>query len=56
MILKRINYLMKRVLLLLIFCISAFGISSKISHSKKLEELRGTKFGKTILNLVNLHS
>lgn len=46
---------MKVLLLCILFTLS-FGISSKLSHAKKLEELHSTKFGKTILNLVNLHS
>ena len=46
---------MKVILLFVLFTLS-LGISSKLSHAKKLEELRTTKLGKTILNLINLHS
>lgn len=45
-----------KVLLLCMLIVFSYGISSKLSHAKKLEELHSTKFGKTILNLVNLHS
>ncbi|CAD8096912.1 unnamed protein product [Paramecium sonneborni] len=47
---------MKLALVLLALIGLSYGISSKISHVKKLEELQRTKLGKTILNLVNLHS
>ncbi|CAD8095879.1 unnamed protein product [Paramecium sonneborni] len=47
---------MKIVLLLCMIMTISYGISSKISHAKKLEELHSSKLGKTILNLVMLHS
>ncbi|CAD8147173.1 unnamed protein product [Paramecium octaurelia] len=47
---------MKLALVLLALIGLTYGISSKISHAKKLEELQRTKLGQAILNLVNLHS
>ncbi|CAD8054601.1 unnamed protein product [Paramecium primaurelia] len=47
---------MKLVLVLFALIGLSYGISSKISHAKKLEELQRTKLGQAILNLVNLHS
>ncbi|CAD8147730.1 unnamed protein product [Paramecium pentaurelia] len=47
---------MKLVLVLFTLIGLSYGISSKISHAKKLEELQRTKLGQAILNLVNLHS
>jgi hypothetical protein len=47
---------MKALVVLFVLVTLSYGISSKLSHAKKLEELRSTKFGKTILNLIHLHS
>lgn len=45
-----------KVFVIFVLIALSHGISSKLSHAKKLEELRGSKLGKTILNLINLHA
>lgn len=47
---------MRRLLILSILLVAAVSVNLKISPMKKVEELKNTKFGRTLLQLISLHS
>lgn len=47
---------MKLLVITAFLIVLAFGAHTRTSAAKKAEELKNTKFGKTLLNLMTLHS
>ena len=57
--LKRISLIliiMMKFIVLTLLIVSTLQVSLKLSQAKKVEELRNSKFGRTLLQLMSLHS
>jgi len=47
---------MMKFIVLTLLIVSTLQVSLKLSPAKKVEELRNSKFGRTLLQLMSLHS